>query len=112
MKKQNNKIYELRLYSVNPKDFSKLIDLWKCQGKDIISKYMSCIGVWSTESGQLNNIYHLYEWNSFEHRESARYNFYNDIDAKEYVEKVKPLYLSQESHLLKSLPELFNHTIQ
>ena len=31
---------------------------------------------------------------------------------KEYVEKVKPLYQYQESHFLKSLPDLFINKIQ
>ena len=109
--KIQEKTYELRLYSIKPEEFSKLINLWKNEGKYIISKYMNCVGVWSAESGQLNDIYHLYEWNNFEHREIARYNFYNDNDAKEYVKKVKPLYLRQESHLLKSLPDLFINKI-
>ena len=39
--------------------------------------------------------------------ETARYNFYTDENAQEYVKKVKPFYQSQESYMLKSLDFLW-----
>ena len=45
---------------------------------------MKCIGVWNSESGELNEIYHLYEWESSSHRDHCRQGFYDDIEAKKY----------------------------
>ena len=97
------KIYELRIYTIVPESFPELIKLWEHEGKPIIQKYMKCIGIWSSESGHLNKIFHLYEWKGYAQREIARNNFYSDENAQEYVKKVKPFYQSQESYMLKSL---------
>ena len=105
--KSEEKIFELRVYTVIPKQYPKLIKLWEEEGKPIIKKYMNCIGVWNTESGQLNKIYHLYEWQGYNQRDDARHNFYIDKNAKSYVKKVKPLYQTQESYILKALPKLY-----
>tara|TARA_B110000444_G_C18837260_1_gene596755 strand:+ start:2519 stop:2836 length:318 start_codon:yes stop_codon:yes gene_type:complete len=104
---ENTKFFELRIYTVIPSAYPKLIELWASEGKYIIKKYMQCIGVWNTETGHLNKIFHLYSWRSHGEREKSRLNFYNDSLAQEYVEKVKPLYQSQESIILKSIDNLF-----
>ena len=99
----NQDIYELRIYTLKPELYTNLIGLWENEGKPIIEKHMNCIGIWSSESGDLNKIFHLYYWKNYEEREIARHDFYNDINAKEYVKKVKPCYQKQESYILKSL---------
>jgi len=105
--KSEEKIFELRVYTVIPMQYPKLLKLWEEEGKPIIKKYMNCIGVWNTESGQLNKIYHLYEWKGYNQRDDARHKFYIDKNAKGYVKKVKSLYQSQESYILKALPKLY-----
>ena len=99
----NNNIYELRIYTVNPKDLHKLLKLWEYEGKPIIDKYMKCIGIWNSESGTLNKIFHLYYWDNYNLRETARDSFYKDINAKKYVKKVKTFYQKQESYILSSV---------
>lgn len=101
------KLYELRIYSVIPSKYNELLSIWENEGKILISKYMKCIGVWNSESGELNEIYHLYEWESSSHRDHCRQGFYDDIEAKKYVKKVKPFYVSQRNYMLHSLEKLF-----
>lgn len=101
------KLYELRIYSIIPSKYFELLDIWEKEGKPIISKYMKCVGVWNTESGDLNEIYHLYEWESALQRDQCRQRFYDDFEAKKYVRKVKPFYVSQRNYMLHSLEKLF-----
>jgi len=96
----NKNIYELRIYTIKPDGLPKLLKLWENKGKPLIDKYMKCIGIWNSESGVLNKVFHLYFWENYETRELARKDFYNDINAKEYIKKVKPLYQKQESYIL------------
>jgi len=105
--KIEEKIYELRIYTIIPEMLPELIKLWEHEGKPIIQKYMNCIGVWNSESGNLNKIFHLYEWSGYAQRETARNKFYCDENAQNYVKKVKPFYQLQESNILKSLDSLF-----
>ena len=107
MKTKKGRIYELRIYSIIPEMYPKLLELWEHEGKPIIKKHMNCIGVWNSDSGHLNKIFHLYAWDGYKQRETARHNFYSDKDAQNYVKKVKPFYQSQESYILKSLESLF-----
>ncbi len=101
------KLYELRIYTVVPHLFPDLLHLWENDGKILTRRYMKCIGVWNSETGHLNKIFHLYEWEGFSERESARQKFYNDEEAQDYVKKVKKLYQTQESYFLSSLDNLF-----
>ena len=39
------KIYELRIYTIIPELYPKLIKLWELEGKPIIQKHMNCIGI-------------------------------------------------------------------
>lgn len=103
IKNEKDKIFELRIYTVVPEFYNDLLELWEHEGKDLIAKYMNCIAIWSSESGQLNKIFHLYEWNGYKERETSRFNFYSDINSQDYVRRVKPFYQSQESYILKSL---------
>ena len=100
-------IYELRIYTIIPKYYPDLLKLWEKDGKIIISKYMNCIGIWSSEFGELNKIFHLYKWNNHSERNESRSKFYKDPSAKKYVKKVKNFYQKQESYMLSSLDKLF-----
>lgn len=103
----NKEIYELRVYTIVPNKLPDLIELWTKEGRPIIDKYMNCLCVWQSESGNINEIYHLYIWKGMQERDKARLEFYNDKKAKSYIKKVKPMYQIQKSFILKSL-NIFN----
>lgn len=107
MSDEKNLFYELRIYSVIPEHLPELMDLWESRGRSLIAKHMRCCGVWLTESGELNQIYHIYKWSSLDDREAARKRFYEDLDCQSYVRSVKRLYRKQSSVMLRSLPNLF-----
>jgi hypothetical protein len=93
-------IYELRIYTVYPEKLPDLMHLWEHEGKPLIDKHMRCLGIWTTDSGLLNRVVHLYLWESHEQRDRARKAFYSQPEAKAYVNKVKPLYQAQESVIM------------
>jgi hypothetical protein len=93
-------IYELRTYTVKPESLPQLMALWGSEGAPLIEEHLPCVGVWTSESGVLNKVYHLYAWESYEARESARKRFYENKAAQQYVAKVKPLYVQQESNIM------------
>ena len=93
-------IYELRTYTVVPDKLPRLLDLWEHVGKPLIDRYMTCLGIWTTESGTLNQVLHLYRWENHEERDRARREFYAQPAAKDYIASVKPLYLKQVSIIL------------
>ena len=93
-------IYELRTYTVRPEKMPVLLDLWRQVGRPLIDRHLKCLGVWTTESGELNRVVHLYVWDSYSSREELRRRFYEDSEAQAYVAQVKPLYQRQESVML------------
>jgi hypothetical protein len=95
-----NMLYELRIYTVIPSKMPDLMQIWQEVGDGLIRKHLNCLGVWTTESGTLNKVYHLYGWKSYEERDKARADFYATPEAKDYVAKVKAMYQSQESIIL------------
>ncbi len=96
-------IYELRIYTVKPDQVDELLRLWEHEGKPLIDRYMECIGIWLTDAGRLNQVVHLYVWQSYEHRDRVRQEFYALAEAKAYTAKVKKLYQSQESMIMKAV---------
>ena len=98
----NNPIYELRKYTVYPDKLSELLKIWE-ENYIYLNNFFNCIGIWTSESGTLNQVYHLYLWESYEQREKMKNAYINDDKMKEYVIKVKKYYEKQESIILKSV---------
>lgn len=64
-------LYELRIYQYEVGAIPKVIDAW---GKAIEErvKYSPLAGAWYTEHGNLNRWFHMWAYESFEHRASVR----------------------------------------
>lgn len=91
-------IYELRIYEVKPQEMNKLIKTWKSNFNKI-SKYFNCIGIWVPQSGNINSVYHLYKWKSYDEMEKNKKLF--KINMIKYIELVKKMYVNQTSIILK-----------
>lgn len=94
----NKGFYELRIYKVYPSKIEELLRTWK-KNFPSISKYFNCLGVWTAISGDINTIYHIYYWENFEFYENNKKAFKKNM--KTYIKKVKLMYISQESIILK-----------
>ncbi|XP_078533724.1 protein NipSnap homolog 3B-like isoform X1 [Lissotriton helveticus] len=64
---ENSEIYELRTYDVKP---GKLDDYIKTciAGVHLRLVHSEMIGFWTVETGGLNKVFHLWKYDSFEHR--------------------------------------------
>ncbi len=64
-------LYELRIYQYEAGAIPKVIDAW---GKAIEEreKYSPLVGAWYSEVGNLNRWFHLWAYESFEHRMAVR----------------------------------------
>ena len=65
-------IYELRIYTIRPGIMAKYLDIvgnvgMKIRGND----YGKLVGTWSSEFGQLNEYYHLWEYPEPERADAA-----------------------------------------
>ena len=119
---QEQKIYELRTYSVQPARFVEFLKLTE-QHVHLRTARSKLIGYWSTELGGLNEVVHIWEYgvkknikclysehfihifsiDSFKHRADVRKMLANDKEWLEtYVSKAFPMLRSQvRDHLLR-----------
>jgi len=83
-------IYEMRTYTVKVGKQQEYIKLFEKVGIPIISKYSKLIGYWYTEIGELNQVFHIWEYEDLNSRAERRKALYND---SEWLEKFIPIAL-------------------
>ncbi|ODQ65137.1 NIPSNAP-domain-containing protein [Nadsonia fulvescens var. elongata DSM 6958] len=66
-----NNIFELRIYNLKPGKFYQWEHTWQ-QGLQCRQDVMKPFGAWFTQLGDLNKVYHLWQFESLEHRRAAR----------------------------------------
>lgn len=81
-------IYEMRTYTIKVGQLQTYLKHFEDVGLPIISKYAQLVGYWYTEIGELNQVVHIWEYESLDQRKEAREALYND---PEWVEKFLPL---------------------
>ena len=96
-------IYEMRTYTVKIGKMNQYIKHFEEIGLPIISKYSKLKGYWYAETGELNQIIHIWEYESFNERIEKRKALYND---SEWLEKFIPTALlmleKQESKIMNA----------
>ena len=58
-------IHELRTYTLLPKKAPEFLKLTRKVGFEIRSKHSKCLGYWTSEIGDLNQVVHLWEYEDF-----------------------------------------------
>ncbi|XP_045191523.2 protein NipSnap homolog 3A-like [Mercenaria mercenaria] len=103
-KKFRDKVYELRTYSINPKDIKPFMELSK-EWMHIRMKHSKLIGYWLSEIGGINDVVHIWEYDSLSHRAKVRQALAGDPEwVGNYFSKILPWMHRQENSLLKCLP--------
>ena len=98
----NPKIFELRTYTLVPGKQAEYLSLSgdlsrKIRGDD----YGKLEGFWSTEFGTLNQLVHLWSYADMNERERLRAALaQNERWRTEYVPKIRPLLIAQETKIL------------
>ena len=99
-------IVEERIYTANVGRTQEWADYYGEHGFPIQQKYLGpCLGFFITEIGTLNQIVHLWQYDSLAHRESARAAMAQDPDWHKFLSGgPKGCLITQESRILKPLP--------
>jgi hypothetical protein len=95
-------IVEERCYTAQVGRAKEWLDYYEKHAFPIQQKYLGkCIGFFTTEVGTLNQIVHLWAYDSLAHREAARAKMAQDPGWQKFVaEQPKQLLVSQETRIL------------
>jgi hypothetical protein len=100
-------IVEERIYTVQIGKAKEWLDFYGEHGFPVQQKHLgTCIGFFTSEIGALNQIVHLWSFDSLAHRESARAEMAKDPAWHAYVTGQPKVLISQENRIL--LPTAFS----
>jgi hypothetical protein len=100
-------VYELRTYTLYPGKMPAYLKAAETIGRPARGQnYGVNIGYWTSEFGQLNQIWHLWKYDSLNERERLRGELQkNEKWVKEYVPTIKPLIQRQDLRVLNAVVE-------
>jgi hypothetical protein len=93
-------IYELRTYQIQVGKVPEFLANFEKLALPVISKYAELVGYWSADPGPLNHVYHLWRYNSLDHRTERRAALARDPAWQPYLDINLKLVLRQESTIL------------
>ncbi len=84
-------IYEMRTYSFLPLDLPKYLEHSERVGRPVGGdNYDVNCGYWTSETARLNQVWHLWRYDSYAHRENLRTKFSQNRDWTDtYVNVIK-----------------------
>lgn len=99
------KLVEERIYTLEAGKQGDYIAAYSAHGLEIQLRHLGqMVGWFTTEFGPLNQIVHLWGYQSLEDRAARRARLFEDTKWLEYVAKVRPFLLRQENKLLTPAP--------
>ncbi|MGO4332657.1 NIPSNAP family protein [Cupriavidus sp. 2TAF22] len=94
--------YEMRTYTIQIGKMQEYLQHFEKEGLPVISRYATLVGWWYTEIGELNQVVHIWAYESLDDRIERRAALYRDPDWLErFVPKAFPMLIRQESKLLR-----------
>jgi hypothetical protein len=94
-------IHELRTYTLRPKKMADFVTLTRAVGYKLRTKHSKCLGYWTTEVGELNQVVHLWEYEDYAHRSRVRAALGKDKAWQtKYLPKARECHLRQETTVL------------
>ena len=98
-------IYELRTYTVKPGTLGDMVKAASTVSRDIRGDNFGKLeGYWLTEIGPLNQVLHMWSYNSFEERARLRAELSrNPRWTGEYIPLIRPLLLRQNVRLMNAV---------
>lgn len=98
-------IVEERIYTLHPGKTAEYLRNYENEGLAIQKPILgNLVGYFSTEFGPLNQIIHMWGYDSFEDRAKRRAELGADERWKAYIAKVRPLIRTQENKILIPAP--------
>ena len=98
-------IHELRTYTFHPGKINQYLDVARTIGRPVRGQnYGINLGYWTSEFGSLNQIWHLWQYDSMEQRAHLRDELAkNERWTKEYVPAIRPLIARQDIRFLNPI---------
>ena len=95
-------IVEQRLYTFHPGKIQEFLRIYETQAMAVQLKYVpAMLGYYLSEVGMLNQVTSLWGYASMQARLDQREALFADPKWIAYLEKVRPLMMSQECRILK-----------
>jgi hypothetical protein len=95
-------IVDHRVYTLRPGTVQPFLELFEREGLPLYLQYCGkLVGYYVSDSGELNQVIHLWSYESVEDRERRRAALYLDSRWTAFLDAALPLIVRQESRLLK-----------
>lgn len=100
-------LYEERTYTLRPGKTGDYLSLFEREGLEIQTRFLGQLkGYFTTESGTLNQVVHIWVYEDFEDRRDRRRQLWADPAWVAYADQVLPLITKMENRFL--LPTKFS----
>ena len=94
-------IIEMRTYNIKTARLNDFIKIYDEEIREVHTKILgNQIGFFYSEFGKLNQVIHLYGYDSYEDRSIRRKELSENLAFKNYVKKVADLIVSQDNQVL------------
>ena len=94
-------IIEMRTYTIKPGELHNFINIYDAEIREIHTKILgNQLGFFYTEIGNVNEVVHLYGYDSYEDRQSRRVTLSKSPEFKAYIGKVKDLIVDMKNQLM------------
>ena len=98
-------IYELRTYQLAVGGLPEYLEVARTKILPGVAEYgLKPVGFWYTEVGPLNEVVHLWAYESLDQRDKCRAQMQADPAWQAYLVKNRPLMISQETRVMKCAP--------
>lgn len=96
---------EERMYTLHIAKAAEYFQLYEKEGRDVQLRILGCnVGYYVTEVGPQNLVVHLWAYRSLDDRALRRDRLQADPVWKEYVAKIRPLIVNQDTRIMKPAP--------
>ncbi|XP_037116366.1 protein NipSnap homolog 3A [Syngnathus acus] len=97
-------LYEFRTYQIRPDHSSAFLKLTN-EKIHLRTAHSELIGYWNVEYGAINQVFHIWKYDSFGHRAAVRAALAQDERwIAEYISKAMPMLMCQDNHVAVLLP--------
>lgn len=94
-------IVEMRTYTLRPGEVANYLRLYEAEGLATQTRILGrLLGYYSSETGDVNQVVHLWAYEDLADRQRRRAALFADPDWLAYIPKIVPLLVSQESKIL------------
>jgi hypothetical protein len=98
-----NMIYEMRTYQIKVGQIAHYIKQFEDKGLPIVTRYCKLVGYWTVDTGVLNQVIHIWEFQNLEQRRLAREKWWADPEWTDtYLPLALPLVESQQTQFMSA----------